>query len=107
MAKMKCCQECGAEFEAKRGKLFCSSPCRMKFNNRRRDRGAELYDLMMANRFERDRANGKNLLTLMSSLASAYRDADKTLRNGRFSWADLDEVLNGIPMAFGRNGDKR
>ena len=42
------CLECGGE--CGKGE-FCGSACRMAFNNRRKARGAELYDLFMVHRF--------------------------------------------------------
>lgn len=103
------CRECGVGYEAKKAaSLFCSSPCRMAFNNRRRDRGAELYDLFMATRFDRKDAGEARAWALMCSLASAYRDADKATRGGRDSWRDLDEAVAAIPNGFSKQaGDGR
>lgn len=49
MTKPHECQECGSPIgERRKGQMFCSSPCRQAFNNRRMQRGAELYDLFRA-----------------------------------------------------------
>jgi hypothetical protein len=42
------CIECEASFKSSRyDACFCGAACRNAFNNRRRDRGAMLYDLVM------------------------------------------------------------
>jgi hypothetical protein len=101
------CRECGCPINSGRtGVYFCSPEHRKTWNNRRAVRGAELYDLFMANRFERQLATDKHMWSIMTNLASAYRDADKALRSGRRSW-DAKETLARLPMAFGTDGDKR
>ena len=103
------CLECGGEglqLGVER-REFCCNPCRMAWHKRRRDRGAEIYDLFMACRFERGKAKLHALWTLMSSLASAYRDADNHKRAGRRSWRRIDDAVGSIPSAFGRQGDGR
>lgn len=99
------CRECGLAYQAKKAaSTFCATACRMAFNNRRRDRGAEIYDLFMATRFDRKDAGEARAWALMCSLASAYRDADKATRGGRESWRDLDEAVAAIPNGFSKNG---
>jgi predicted nucleic acid-binding Zn ribbon protein len=93
----KACPECGSPVSDKRATaLFCSNPCRQAFNRRRRDRGAELYDFVMAG----DDATVK-------SLRAAYKNADASARGGRRSWQDRDTALLNIPAAYGTDGDKR
>lgn len=97
------CQECGSELVIPKkapvpAKRFCSPKCRMEFNNRRRDRGAELYDLMMIMRFERDVGKDEKIWSLICNQASAYRDADKSKRQGRKSWQSFDEAVRLIPL---------
>lgn len=115
MAKAKriqpqnCCRECGLSLEGlglRQGAVFCKPEHRKAWNNRRMIRGAELYDLVMAIRYERDFASQRNLMTVMSNLARAYRDADNALRDGRQSW-NVEETLARLPMSFGAEGDKR
>lgn len=105
MAKITCCQECGGSLVTpgqnrpmKATKKFCSQPCRMAFNNRRRDRGAEIYDLFMAIRFDRANAAQRRVWSLMCSQAAAYRDADNHRRQGRKSWQSLDDAIEALPM---------
>lgn len=103
------CRECGCELKPlglKPQAAFCGPAHRKQYNNRRMIRGAELYDLMMSNRFQREDAKNLNLLSVMSNLTRAYRDADKAARNGRRSW-NLQEALARLPSAYGREGDKR
>ena len=109
LSRCKECRECGKELtleQRHKGACFCCAPHRKTWNNRRMIRGAELYDLFMANRYEREWADGKNLLTLMSNQARAYRDADNALRDGRKSW-NAQETLARIPLAYGTQGDRR
>jgi hypothetical protein len=101
------CRECGMPLEGKRqGAVFCSPEHRKAFNNRRMIRGAELYDLIMAQNYERELRKPEALMSVISNLARAFRDSDKVLRNGRKSW-DAKETLARLPLAFGTEGDKR
>jgi hypothetical protein len=101
--KLTLCRECGAETA---GGVFCTGPaCRSAWHNRRKARGAEVYDLLMAMRFERDKAKADKLFTVICGLASVYRDGDNAEREGRMSW-DSDAALARIPR-FGRTGDGR
>lgn len=91
------CRECGTAFEKRhRTALFCTSACKQRFNNRRRERGAELYDMAMAG--ERD---------IVTRLLSAYKAADKAQRGGRPSYQDSDMAMTRIPFGFGVGGDGR
>lgn len=84
------CRECGATFDAtRRARVFCGTLCRMTFNQRRRERGAILYDLFMAQRFERDTATEKGTWSSMCRIAGAFRDEDTAQREGRKSWQSL------------------
>lgn len=102
------CRECGCELRPlglKVGAVFCTPVHRKAWNNRRMQRGAELYDIWMANNYERD-LRSEGLMSIISSLARAYRDSDKHKRDGRKSW-DAKETLARLPMTFGNEGDKR
>lgn len=104
----KTCKECGHPYSYQKGsKLFCSHECGVAFNNRRLERGAEMYDLVMSMRFERKTAKQNELWTTVCRLASAYRDADKTKRDGRQSWKKIDKALGDIPNGYGLEGDGR
>ncbi|SEK36776.1 hypothetical protein SAMN04515666_101338 [Bosea lupini] len=88
------CAECGAPHKAARPTAeFCSATCRKAFNNRRALRGAELYDLFMAHRFERQAAQEARVLHAMNRLASNWREEDKAQRAGRKSWRRLAAVM--------------
>lgn len=105
----KCCRECGkdlAPLGLRPNAVFCSTEHRKAWNNRRAVRGAELYDLLMANRYERDTAKAKGVWTIATNLTRAYRDSDVAMRDGRKSW-DLGEALARMPIAYGTEGDKR
>lgn len=89
------CADCGAVAPA--GADFCTPACRHAFNNRRRLRGAELYDLYMAHRFERPVAKALGLLQAMNRLASDFRAEDVEKRSGRKSWRAPQDVLATRP----------
>lgn len=93
----KHCVECGKPITAKHSKArHCSEACRHAFTRRRRDRGAELYDFVMQDRYD-----------IVKRLAVAYHTADYALRDGRPSFIDADKALVSIPMAYSKLGDKR
>ncbi|WP_320409406.1 MULTISPECIES: DUF2116 family Zn-ribbon domain-containing protein [unclassified Aureimonas] len=94
-ARVHACAECGEAAPA--AAEFCSPACRHTFNNRRRLRGAELYDLYMAHRFERPLAKVLGLLQAMNRLASNYRAEDALWRAGRKSWRAPQDVLATRP----------
>jgi hypothetical protein len=88
------CLECGDDFESmKTFGAFCCPAHRLAWNNRRMKRGAELYDLFMALRFQRGLAKTLALWKLVCRLASAYRDEDWRERAGRVSWRAPKDVI--------------
>jgi hypothetical protein len=92
------CRECGKDAgkaPAGRSKFFCSTPCRQAWNNRRRDRGAELYDLFMAMRYDRDAAKDADAWTKMCRMAQLFHEEDQ--RAGRRSYRKIAEVLQDRP----------
>lgn len=94
----KSCRECGVQFVAKRVEAqFCGIPCKNKFNNRRLQRGAELYDLFMAMRYQRGLAKALGIWTIMCALANTYRREDEQTRPGLQSWFDPKCVLARKP----------
>lgn len=113
------CRECGCEMTSTRKpKTFCSSECRTAHTNRRRDRGAQLYDLFMAMRYERELAVKLHVWTTMCQLAAEWRREDDGQRDGRKSWGDwrawldkngvrLAAILIGTPGKFNWNGLRR
>jgi hypothetical protein len=81
------CRECGSPFSATRStREFCGSYCRAKFHNRQARRGAQLYGLIMALRFDRVAAKETKALSIMGRMAAAFRAEDIRDRSGRRSW---------------------
>ena len=103
------CLECDTPFQSVEDRAeFCCATHRKAWNNRRAVRGAQLYDLVMAMRFERGLAARLAIgWALICRLASAYRDADNALRAGRRSWRKPKSAIADIPLAYGREGDGR
>lgn len=98
MTKPPCvCLECGNAIHAPRsGKEFCCSPCRMAFNNRRRDRGADMYDLFRALRRERDKAKALGLWTELCRLELKWQEEDEARRPGRRSYVPPRRALDNL-----------
>ncbi len=97
------CAECDAVLPASADAGgFCCAACRHAFNNRRKSRGAELYDLFMACRFERTLASKLRLWGCLARLASGFRDEDARQRAGRRSWRPPGEVLERRPYLTAR-----
>lgn len=101
------CTNCGKSFKSRQyAAFFCSTPCRAEFNVRRRNRGAELYDAMMEAAYGKEE-NKKQAKQLVDALMRAYRDGDNHKRDGRRSWQSFTYASVRIPMAYGKEGDKR
>ena len=101
------CDECGQEFIAKRAdSYYCSTDCRKTFNNRRAMRGAVVYDLLMAMRYERDLAKKLQLTwTVVCRLAEMYRrqdDVEGRKRSWRRASIVMDELGTAINAREGR-----
>ena len=93
MAHNKTCLECGSKYVAKRAAgVFCCTAHRRDFNNRRQARGAELYDLFMACRFEREAAENSGAWNFMCRMAANYKAEDDAKRSGRRSWDTIAAV---------------
>lgn len=91
------CQECSAPLSARRrGKEFCNATCRQRFNNRRMQRGAELYDLFRALRRERNTAKAMNLWTEICRLELAWNMDDEKQRPGRRSYMRPSKALANL-----------
>lgn len=89
------CPECGNPVSDGR-KQFCSTPCRMSFNNRRMQRGAEIYDLFRALRRERSEAKALNLWTEICRLELRWQEEDDALRPGRRSYMSPKKALANL-----------
>lgn len=99
------CRECGTPIAGRRaGSVFCRTKCKSDWNNRRRMRGADMYDLIMAMRFDREAAEGA--YSLLSQFASRCRDADKANRAGRKSWS-FDDAFERLSTYTDEIGDGR
>ena len=93
MAYNKTCLECGSKYVAKRmAGVFCKDECRRDFNNRRQARGAEIYDLFMASRFDRTAAEEAGVWNFMCRMAADYKADDNDKRAGRRSWDTIAAV---------------
>lgn len=105
----RCCLECGAALSASspREAEFCCTPCRMSWNNRRAARGAQVYDLLMALRFERGPAKVAGVWSILCALCSAFRDADRAARGGRRSWRKTSDAIAALPLGYSTGGDRR
>lgn len=91
------CQECSAALSTRRrGKEFCNATCRQRFNNRRMQRGAELYDLFRALRRERSVAKAMNLWTQICRLELAWQMEDEKARPGRRSYMPPSKALRNL-----------
>ena len=87
MASAATCRECGGVFASRRATAeFCSATCRSVFNNRRLRRGGQLYDLVMAWRFNRTDAEASGAQSLLCRMAAAFKAEDDRERAGRQSW---------------------
>ena len=94
----RACTECGAEFRTtKRHGDFCSEAHRKAWNNRRAMRGAELYDLVMCLRYDRETATALKVWRLICRMASEFRDEDQRQRAGRKSWRSARQVIERHP----------
>lgn len=86
------CAECGTGFETKvLSAEFCSTPCRLAANNRRRDRGAKLLDLYVHQRFNRAEAQGHNVKTLIDRMVSNWMTEDREM--GRRAMRPLQDCM--------------
>lgn len=88
------CLDCGAAYEsAMAHSEFCSPACRRRWNNRRARRGAAVYDLFMATRYQRELVGPLKLWRALNRLAAQFRLEDRRARGGRRSWTPPREVL--------------
>lgn len=90
------CWECAKALEG--GKRFCDRPCKQAWNNRRAARGAQVYDLLMGLRFEREAASRDGVWSVICRLASDWHEADQ--RAARRGY-DMQSGLERLPHATG------
>lgn len=99
---MPTCLECGREYSAKsKPSLFCRTACRQSFNNRRQQRGAEFYDVVMEMRFDRKRASATGAWSMLCAIAARHRNEDAQHREGRKSWTSTTR-LSKLASRLGR-----
>jgi hypothetical protein len=77
------CDECFSIYTAKKDtSKFCCTKCRKTFNNRRAQRGALLYDALMAVRYDREAATQAGIdWNFICRIGELYHGQD--LREGR------------------------
>lgn len=88
------CLECRGSFRGRQyGSRFCSTPCRQAFNNRRAQRGATLYDVMMIEHMSgASLAPGASASDLLAHWAR--EDAGRVTHKNRFDVKhDVAEML--------------
>lgn len=90
------CFECGISPTPRRSQLFCNSDCRQAFNNRRMQRGADLYDLFRALRRERDKAKALGIWTQICRLELGWQEQDEAERPGRRSYMPPERALANL-----------
>lgn len=95
------CRECGSEFEAgPRRPKFCSRKCIRDWNNRRATRGAELYDLLMISRLERDVAKEHKVWRTINRMVRHFADQDEAERDGRRSYHPMKKIKETRPFLW-------
>ena len=96
--RLNACLECGCDLApGPQDREFCCAGHRSAWNNRRLQRGAALYDLYMAHRFQRADAQAAGVFQAINRLASDFRAEDRAEREGRRSWRRHDVVLGDRP----------
>lgn len=89
------CPECGNGVRGRR-KQFCCAACRLAWNNRRLQRGAEIYDLFRAIRRERDEAKRLRVWTEICRLEFRWQAEDDAQRPGRRSYVPPARALANL-----------
>jgi len=87
------CRECGAALVAQRDSWELCGPSRWRaFHNRKATRGAQLYDLVMAWRFDRTGSAAVGAQSLLCRIAAVLKAEDDRERPGLHSWDDVGRV---------------
>lgn len=95
----KGCKDCGCAIPSEsKSRDFCTSSCRSNYHNRRKQRGADLYDLFMALRFDRAAAQEQGAWSLMCRMAAQFRMEDQRDRGGLPSWDSVKDVRERSPQ---------
>lgn len=78
------CVNCRGAFEVKRHDAdFCSNACRQDFHNRRLQRGAVLYDLLMLEEVDPDTFQRLGLDGTVSAVIAAFKQEDAAAKRKR------------------------
>lgn len=92
------CLECGGPIETPMpDKEFCTRRCRQTFKNCRLRRSAQVYDLYMATRYERDAARVAKVQAQLNRLCMHFREEDDQRRGGRRSWGNWRKFMDDNP----------
>lgn len=95
--RTRCCRECSTRLDSgvrpgsnvathtKVTAIFCSDKCRADWNNRRKNRGADLYDLWMAQRYSRNEAEAAGVWAEMCRLSEQWNTEDKAAGHKTYS----------------------
>ena len=101
------CRECGETFDGSKAAVFCpGTSCRRDWNNRRQQRGAQLYDVFMTMRGGRQLTadlkdkQGVNLWTVACQLAADWKAEDDKLRGGRRSYQFIPDMIRAGKFAY-------
>lgn len=96
------CRECGETFPLRRGgTLFCCDAHRSAYNNRRIQRGGEVYDVLMEMRFDRKAASATKAWSTLCAIAGRFHDEDVSQRAGRPSWSPTTRMAK-VQSRLGR-----
>lgn len=109
--QVRCCRECSSPLaapsstgsnrpkKARDHAKFCSTKCKTDWNNRRKSRGADIYDLWMAMRYCREEAKVLGVWKEMCRLSEQWNAEDKAA--GRVTFEQPAVVLTRL-MDTGR-----
>jgi hypothetical protein len=108
------CRECGEPFLGRKAHAaFCSTTCRKTWNNRRATRGAQLYDAVMAMRYDREKAKELGIdWTFVCRMAEMWNGEDKgndaphgkSYKNPCDLKEELGAVVNGRYVCTDKTG---
>lgn len=92
------CLECGSPVPqtARRKREFCCREHSNDFQNRRKSRGAEIYDLFRAMRRDRAKAKELDIWTEMCRLDTLWEDEDRTSGRVTKSYLDPERALHQL-----------
>ena len=111
-AQHRVCPECGDDMSERHPSArFCRTTCRDAFHNRRKDRGVDLYDLKMEERFNRTHPEHGELRTYIDRLCHTWhledlnrqRQTDPDLAEARPSWVAPWKWISDNPWIKNRN----